>query len=93
MARYSPPTSALYRATHPEWRITDDTLLLRDIEFRLRVLDWRETRDGHDGINPPKWFPLTKAEKDAEKSRETVGDPLPLPDMLAWLGWSKPSPN
>lgn len=91
IAKHSPATSALRRSQDPDAWVTPELVFLREIDFSTRILRWHNTQDGHDGIRPPKWVPLTEAERRAVEPERL--DPLPIPDMLAWLGWAKPNPN
>ena len=81
---HASPGTAIHRALNPEWHLTNDTMLLREIEFWLHGLVWRETADGHAGRNAPERIPLTYDEKvEADPSV----DALPLDEMKAFLGW------
>lgn len=84
-----PPDSAVARATNPEWQLTADSFLLRDIEHALRVLAWQQTADATS--KRPKHFPqpipLTEAEVEAQKPKREY-DVMTIDEANEFLGWS-----
>lgn len=80
------------RAIDPDWWVTPQVQLLREIEHGIEVLQWQNTEGAHR--NPPTGFPmrtpLTAAERKSERdARPKKPDALPLDDMARWLGWDK----
>lgn len=60
--------------------MTDRLLALT--EFRLRILDWRKTKDGHHGRNVPKPLPMPD-----DKPIEPQFTPMSVDEMNEFLGW------
>lgn len=52
-AAHLPPESATARSLDPHWQRTPQVDLLREVEFRLRILAWMQTVDGSKGRNVP----------------------------------------
>ena len=48
-----PPGCALWRATGGPLAWSDEMHLLSQIEYWGQIADWRLTKDGHNGSNPP----------------------------------------
>jgi hypothetical protein len=49
-----PPGCALWRSTGGPLAWSDDVRLLHEVEYRLRVLAWQQTKDAKSGRNQPK---------------------------------------
>lgn len=49
-----PPGCALWRSVGGPNSLTQEAHELRFVEWRLRVLAWMQTQDGHDGRNQPE---------------------------------------
>jgi hypothetical protein len=93
--QHSPPDSAFGRACDPDWWITGEVQLLREIDHDLRVLAWQRTSDAQ--LRPesqreyPERLPLSAAEVKAAKAKAPlIPSPLPIAEMAKWLGWTKP---
>lgn len=84
IVKYSPPDSALMREMDPDWWITAEVRLTREIEHNTRVLGWLQSRDGSKGRNYPKRIMLTRAEReDADGIKPTA---MTAREMNEWLG-------
>lgn len=82
MAANLPAESTTHRALNPAWRATAEAELLRAIEFRLHVIEWRGTTDGRAGRNVPEpirfsWEPEPKRDHDVMSWDEAA-------DFLGW---------
>lgn len=66
-AVHMPPGSATERAADPDWQITPEVLLLREVEHAVRVVAWQKTKDA--SLSTPRQYPervpVTKAQRDA----------------------------
>lgn len=86
-----PRDSATMRAFNPHWWVTPEIEFLRAIERQLRVLEWRQTKDGQ--ANPPRKvpqpIPLDAAEDRAQREErgELVSDVMSKDDMARAIGW------
>lgn len=68
LAAQLPQTSRVMRAIDPDVAYTEETTLLRNIEYALRVLVWQNTRNGKSGIDKPE--PVKMPSERREKSDE-----------------------
>lgn len=90
LACYLPLESATEREIDPEWWVSPELQMLRDISYATSVLKWQPTADGHRNQRPPRWEPLTKAER-AAALKARGGQPMdamPLEEARALLGWA-----
>jgi hypothetical protein len=84
-----PPDGAVARAVNPDWALTPEAFLLREIEYGVRILVWQQTADGHrkDPQNYPKPTPLTHAEIEASTASERTYDVMSIDEANEFLGW------
>lgn len=66
-----PAKSRVFRAERPELEWGDEEALLASIEYSLRVLCWRQTKDGERGRRPPKPIPFPGADSAGAKITRT----------------------
>jgi len=56
----------MHRTADPQgWWVTPQIEFLREIEHRLQILAWQQTKDGQRGIRAPKRLPLPGDKKTA----------------------------
>lgn len=74
LVAFLPDGCALWQSVGGMRAWSAETHLLNLVEFRLRVLDWRETKDGSAGKNQPKLHkpPPLAHEKQAEESKQST---------------------
>lgn len=87
-----PPDSATMRAVDPDFWVSPEVQMLREIEQALRVISWQRTEDGSKGRNYPKPMPLTGAEKaaardEAAKNGDVAFETTTQDQMRQLLGW------
>ena len=84
IVQYAPQDSALVRDMDPDWWVTAEVRLAREVEHNTRVLSWLQSKDGSKGRNFPKRINLTRAEReDADGIRPTA---MPVHELNEWLG-------
>lgn len=74
LVAWLPPGCPLWRAIGGPLAWSDEMQMLSVVDFRLRVLAWQQTDDGHKGRKaptPPKPPPYAH-ERDAEKQKITA---------------------
>jgi hypothetical protein len=71
---YLPDGCMLWQAVGGNRAWSPETHLLNLIEFRLRVLDWRKTKDAQGNKNQPKLHkpPVLATEKRVEESKQST---------------------
>lgn len=86
-----PPGGALARAVNPEWWLTPEVQLLRDVAYAVRHSQWLASTNRVLQLEPLP-MPLTDAERQANiKARGGQPmDAVPVADMAARLGWAAP---
>lgn len=74
LVAFLPDGCALWQSVGGPRAWSAETHLLNQVEFRLRVLDWRKTKDGSGGKNPPKPHksPALAHEARAEESKQST---------------------
>lgn len=74
LVAFLPDGCALWQSVGGNRAWSPETHLLNLVEFRLRVLDWRDTKDGRDGKNQPKLHkpPPLAHEKQAEETQQST---------------------
>lgn len=92
MVENSAPGSAYQRAIDPDWWLTPEVLLLREIEHNQRISDWKQTEDAAKKRlgSFPKAIPLSDLERrtfERENDRYQF-DAMPLDAARARLGWN-----
>lgn len=89
---HAPPDSALVRSTTPEWWVTPQLHMLREIEHGVRTGAWMWTDDASkkQPKSRPERIPLTEAERDAATPVREKYTALPVEDVRKWLGWDRP---
>lgn len=91
-AAHLPPDSAVARAQNPDWAITPEALVMREVEHAVRVVAWQQTEDGHRKApqHYPDRIPLTKAERAVAAIKSSEGpDVMPVEEMAQRLGWTR----
>lgn len=77
----------------PDWWLTPEAFLLREIEHGIRVLQWQQTENGAKRRMHtfPQPIPLTEVEqrKRAQEKGQIDYDAVPLEDARTRLGWDK----
>lgn len=83
LAAYLPPESATFRHLDPRAVHSNESELLRSVEYSLRWLVWAKTKDGSKGRNMPEpiTFPWEQAKAAFEFDVMTTGE------VDALLGW------
>jgi hypothetical protein len=84
-----PHDSAVNRAIDPDWTLTRDTYLLREIEHNQRVQLWQHTKDGQQRHpqNYPAPLPITEAEAEAMRPEHEKFDVMTIDEADEFLGW------
>ena len=62
-------------------KVSLETMLTANIADCLRILVWRETKDGVKGVNPPELFTERITGKSADKNEQGFDSP---DDFMAW---------
>lgn len=92
MVEKSPPGSAYQRAIDPDWWLTPEAFLLREVEHQVRILQWMQTENAaKKRMNTyPQPIPLSDVERRRfERENEQYQfDSLPLEAARARLGWN-----
>lgn len=85
-----PVDSAVARAVDPDWAVTTETLLLREIEHGIRISIWQQTPDGSKKHpqHYPQALPVTHAEIDAQKKAKPEYDRMTIAEADEFLGWT-----
>jgi hypothetical protein len=87
----SPPGSAIQRVIDPDWWLSPEVLLLREIEHNQRISDWKRTDDAAKKRmhSFPKQIPLSDLER-RRHERETDRyqfDAISMDEARQRLGW------
>lgn len=69
---------------NPDWQVTLEASLLREVEYASRVAAWLQSKDGQKGRNHPERIPLT--EKERMQGGGLKPDRMTAKDMNEWLG-------
>lgn len=74
LVAYLPDGCVLWQAVGGNRAWSPETHLLNLVEFRLRVLDWRQTKDAQGGKNQPELHkpPALAHEKQTEESKQST---------------------
>lgn len=72
LAAQLPESGRLKRAIDPALRWGEAEYMLSSIEYSLRVLLWRETRDAKRGANRPKPIPTPAEESELRRKLEAT---------------------
>ena len=74
LVAFLPDGCALWQSVGGPRAWSAETHVLNQVEFRLRVLDWRKTQDGSKGKNQPKPHktPALSHEVQAEESKQST---------------------
>lgn len=80
-----PPQCATHRAVDPHWARTNETELLRAVEFGVRVLIWQQTEAGSKGHDRPE--PVKLPWDTPNDDGAIRGDVMTWEEAAAEFGW------
>lgn len=88
VVQYAQPGTAVWKALNPKWQQTNETDLMRSMDFHVRLLVWGllTKRSDFDKPKPHLW----PWEADVEmETRGFKGDAMTVEEMAHRLGWDK----
>lgn len=83
------PSSHLLRAVEPDWWVTPELQMLREIEHAARLSAWIHTTDAAKTVpqHRPEPIPLTAAERERWELDHATYTPMSFDEARDFLGW------